>query len=550
MWAVRFLNGKRKGEIIPLQTGNYTFGRSEECQIVISESGLSKKHLELEIREEGVSVFDLRSSNGTFVNGIKIKEKNLRKGDKVSVSNITFDIIPSQEDPASPYPATYQGPAQPHMFPGQQVPPSTESMYPQDQAHAAHTVTPLPVNPDSPNALESGENLSLIKTLMKGLTSYMDRVVLAGVYKLPEWVEFKWVIAGFLLCFVLITTTLSAIPLIKILNSSIEQESMDHAETIATTLAHMNRESIQNQMYTATSVEYAKNRYKVKEALIIDTTGKIIAPPEKSQTHTQVHFFNKGRTLNHSSVAKIDPSTIAAIVPIQFYDEKLGAQNTHAYAAVLYKLGEVAASSEKTISLLVIVFAFSLLLGSLLFFFMYKIIEHPILSINAQLSSALKDDSLSVQTAYDFKPLQDLTDNINSTLSRISSAQDNQQPLIEYDRQIEMNHLIELIGYPTLGINMERMNIESVSAHFEEETGVSAERILHCQVDNLEDQALKLNIQTLLEKTQQHPHEIAYDSLEFSGVEFQLSAKGVYGKEGLAYTLITFIPTNQQEESE
>jgi len=386
--------------------------------------------------------------------------------------------------------------------------------------------------------------------LFKHIIDYVDKVVLAGVYKLPEWMELKWVIASFLFFFILITTSLSAIPLIKILNSSIEQESMDHAETIATTLAHMNREAIQNQMYTAASVEYAKNRYKVKEALLIDTTGKILAPSEKAHSYTQIPFFNKGRTLNKISVGKIDPITVAAMVPIQFYNEKIDAQNARAYAAILYRLGEVTTSSEKTISLLVIVFSFSLLLGALLFFFMYKIIEHPIVSVNDQLSSALKDDSLNVQSSYDFKPLQNLINNINSTLTRIVTVQDQQQSIIEYDRQTEMTHLIELIGYPTLGINMERMTIEAVSAHFEEETTVSAERILHCQVDNLEDQALQLNIKNLIEKIQQHPQEIAYDSLEFGGVEFQLSAKGVYGKDQVAYTLITFIPNNAQAEGE
>ena len=541
MWAIRFLNGKLAGQTIPLQIGNYTLGRSEECQIVVAESGVSKKHLELEVTEEGVSVIDLRSSNGTFINGIKIQEKNIQKGDKVSVFKTTFDIIPRKQ-PLIPHHPGFPQTAQHHS--------SLENVNPEFlyHPHSSQAITPLPINATSPEGGFYQTDKPQKLTLKNWFKNYMDKVVLPGVYKLPEWLEFKWVIAGFLICFVLTVTSLSAIPLIQILNSSIEQESINHAESIATTLAQINRESIQNQILSAVSVEYAQRRPGVTEALIISAIdGKIISPPDKAHTYSKIPFINEARRKNQTSVKKIDSSTVAAMVPIQFYNTQTDTQSAHAYAAVLYNLGTLAFGNKRTISLLVQTFFLSIVIGSLLFFFMYKMIEHPIISINDQLSSALKDESLSVQSSYEFEPLQNLTNNINSTLSRMSAAQDNQQSLAEYDRQTEMNHLIELIGYPTLGINMERMNIEAVSAHFEEETGVSTERILHRPVDELEDQALKLNIKTLIEKVQQHSHEIAYDSLEFSGVEFQLSAKGIYGKDNLAYTLITFIPTNQQE---
>ena len=167
--------------------------------------------------------------------------------------------------------------------------------------------------------------------------------------------------------------------------------------------------------------------------------------------------------------------------------------------------------------------------------------------LNQQLSRALKDDTLNVQNNYDFEPLQNLTNNINSALARISQAQENQNT-IGYDRITEMNQVIEMIGYPTLGINMENRKIEGLSAHFENETGVSAERILNSSVEELDDQALKLNISGLLDKVQLHPNEIASDSLEFSEAEFQLTAKGIYGQDQVAYVVISFIPSSASQE--
>ena len=236
------------------------------------------------------------------------------------------------------------------------------------------------------------------------------------------------------------------------------------------------------------------------------------------------------------------------MVPIQFHNNKTNTYQAEAYSVVVYDTGTLTFGNKRTISLLVQNCLIALILGILIFFFLYKMIEFPIASLNKQLSSALKDDSLSVQTDYDFTPLQNLTSNINSALSRISAAQALNQQTVTYDRLTEMNHMIEMIGYPTLGIDMESLKIQGASANFEEETGVSTERILNCNVQDIDDQALKLNISNLLDRVQQHPHEIASDSLEFSGIEFQLSAKGIYGKEELAYTLISFIPINQEQE--
>ena len=545
MWAIRFLNGKYAGQTFPLQNGTYLMGRSEECQIILSETGVSKKHIELKVHPTGVEVVDLKSSNGTFVNGVKVKESDLQTGDKVSVCKTIFDIV-SVEVPAGAaeqgaYPPPPQGGFQVPAVaaPGGPVPPPAAAYGGPGAQHP-----PVPAEGGGPPSSESPTPL----TLKNWFNNYMDKVVLPGIYKLPELVDFKWVIVGFLTGFVLVMTSLSALPLISILQSSVEQESLNHAESIATTLAQMNREPVQNQMFSATSVEYAQGRPGVEKAYIINAVdGRIIAPPEQAHSHPQEPFINQARRKNKVSVKRLNSNTVAAMVPIQFYNTKTDTHSAYAYAAVLYNLGTLSKGNEDIISLLVIVFFLSFLIGTPLFWFLYKMIEYPIVSINHQLSEALKDETRDIQTGYEFEPLKNLTNNINATLSRISAAQENEAALTNYDRSTEMNHLIEMIGYPTLGVNMERMNIEAVSAHFEEETGLSSERILNQQVSDIDDQALKLNLQTLLDKVLKHPHEVASDALEFSGVEFQLSAKGVYGKDSLAYALVTFIPTQQPE---
>ena len=547
MWAIRFLNGSLAGHEIPLQEGKYIIGRGEDCQITVSDPGISKKHAELQVDEEGVMVSDLKSSNGTFLNGVQVQECEVQNKDRVSLCKTTFDIVTAK----APEQLAQAGVG--HLAAGGGNP-YYAGAYPTAAPYAggaegAGDATASPAEGEAPSTEKPNEPVKL--TLKNWFKNYMEKVVLPGVYKLPVYLEFKWVLAGFMIFFVVVMTVLSAFPLIQILNSSVAQESMNHAESIAKTLAQLNHEPIKTHIHASVSVDPALRRPGVKSAFIINAVnGKIIAPAEKAHTYSKIPFVNQGRKKDGGSVKKLDSNTVVAMEPISFFNQKTNRHSPAAFSVVMYDMGALAFGNKRTISLLVQTCFIALVLGVLLFFFLYKMIEFPISSLNKQLSSALKDDSLSVQTDYDFEQLKNLTSNINSALSRISAAQEADQSMSEYDRLTEMNHVIEMIGYPTLGVEMESMKIQGVSALFEEETGVSAERILHSTVQDLDDQALKLNLTGLLEKVQQHPQEIASDALEFSGVEFQLSAKGIYGREGLAYTLISFIHLNREEQAE
>ena len=312
MWAIRFLNGKLCGQEIPLQEGTYLLGRGEDCQITIPDSGISKKHAELEVDEEGVFVQDLKSSNGTFLNGIKIQESNIQDKDKVSLSQTTFDIVRSQASPiAWPQPsAGQQTPHPPYPQQGISVPgqmphypqgisPPAQTPYPGAQPMAPYAYPPTAFPQQGPaGAMQTEEaNKEPPKlTLKNWFINYIDTVVLPGVYKIPSLVEFKWVVAGFLIFFVVMITALSAVPLVQILNASVAQESMNHAESIARTLSRMNYSAIKTRIYSSADVDYALKRPGVSKAFIVNAVnGQIIAPAEKAHTYPSLPFVHEGR---------------------------------------------------------------------------------------------------------------------------------------------------------------------------------------------------------------------------------------------------------------
>jgi FHA domain/Protein of unknown function (DUF3662) len=67
--------------------GMARIGRSEEGEIVLVDPSVSRAHAVVEIDRGGAFVRDLGSTNGTFLNGRRIKAESLRDGDELRFGN-------------------------------------------------------------------------------------------------------------------------------------------------------------------------------------------------------------------------------------------------------------------------------------------------------------------------------------------------------------------------------------------------------------------------------------------------------------------------------
>ena len=75
-WNLTLAGGTRAGAIVPLAKGRpLIVGRSPQADIVLPTESASWEHCRIERTEEGVKITDAGSTNGTFVNGIKVPEE-------------------------------------------------------------------------------------------------------------------------------------------------------------------------------------------------------------------------------------------------------------------------------------------------------------------------------------------------------------------------------------------------------------------------------------------------------------------------------------------
>jgi hypothetical protein len=82
------------GRRIPVGSEPVVIGRLPECEVVLSDSNVSRRHAEIRRKDDGVFVTDLGSTNGTRVNGAPVREQLLTSGDEVSVGStkIIFEM--------------------------------------------------------------------------------------------------------------------------------------------------------------------------------------------------------------------------------------------------------------------------------------------------------------------------------------------------------------------------------------------------------------------------------------------------------------------------
>ncbi len=88
--ALIAITGEFVGNIYPLQHDKTTIGRSNENSLIIPSPGVSSSHAYIRKTPDGLKLMNLLSSNGTYVNGEKVSEKKIWRGDRIAFADAEF----------------------------------------------------------------------------------------------------------------------------------------------------------------------------------------------------------------------------------------------------------------------------------------------------------------------------------------------------------------------------------------------------------------------------------------------------------------------------
>ncbi|MDQ3262255.1 MAG: FHA domain-containing protein [Myxococcota bacterium] len=85
--------GKEAGKEFVFDQGSVAIGRTSDCDVILYDPGVSRKHARIFKEGEEYFVEDLGSSNGTKVNGSVIKKQKLTDGDAISLGPVVFNFL-------------------------------------------------------------------------------------------------------------------------------------------------------------------------------------------------------------------------------------------------------------------------------------------------------------------------------------------------------------------------------------------------------------------------------------------------------------------------
>ena len=110
-FVLRGVSGAVFGKVFPV-TGPIVIGRAAECDISVPADEMSRRHALLRPTADGLSVEDLGSSNGTYVNNKRIQQGFLKPNDELRLDAVRFLLIaPGMEIAHAPDPVAQALPA-------------------------------------------------------------------------------------------------------------------------------------------------------------------------------------------------------------------------------------------------------------------------------------------------------------------------------------------------------------------------------------------------------------------------------------------------------
>lgn len=561
MWSIRVLSGQQVGQIYDLKLGKNVFGRGGHSDLKVQSLGISKEHCEIHVYKDKMMIVDLKSSNGTFVNGVKIQNSIVRVGDKVSLFDVIMDVIPTpdirpkstakveEEDFPAPIASApkkkkakkrFQSPVP--LNRGGQMPPmqnypaqyqqqgglAMQAQYQQQGMQYYQGAT----NPYPSMAAQAGGAApapsAMNLTFQEKLDNFMEESVMPAIYRLGIVFSFRQVLQSFVLAFILIVTVLSVVPLSNIIKESNFKEAGKRAKSVARAIAKTNEQALLSGQLANLSVADALKEEGIKEALIIQQSdGLVVAPPEKAgrDEASASALVLAARKESRAIFLQLDSTTIGATFPVGVYDPNTGESSPKYHAVVKYDISSLNLDEERVVSLFMQTLIISCVLGLIMYQLFARMIEYPIRTLNSQIDKALLEKSDRTEVVFDYPVFQKLVSNVNTILNRAWSGQGSAaEAKPQQNRDLEFSNLVEIISHPAIVVDSSQKVI-AINTNFEQLIQISRDSFLNQSYQTFTDSSLVQNIDALVVRCNQSPYEKHSDKIPFSQFECEIHSQ-------------------------
>ena len=97
------LAGPRCGETVSLDSAQTSIGRDARNHLNIPDHLMSRRHCVVELLDGQATLRDVGSANGTYVNGMPVRERILAHGDRIRVGDSVFLFLHAGAEAPPPH---------------------------------------------------------------------------------------------------------------------------------------------------------------------------------------------------------------------------------------------------------------------------------------------------------------------------------------------------------------------------------------------------------------------------------------------------------------
>ena len=92
IYILSLLNNEIMSSSWKLFEKNYSIGRSSECDIILDDITVSRRHAYLKVSNRNIEIVDNNSTNGIYVNDTPGESFKIISGDKIQIGKYLFLI--------------------------------------------------------------------------------------------------------------------------------------------------------------------------------------------------------------------------------------------------------------------------------------------------------------------------------------------------------------------------------------------------------------------------------------------------------------------------
>jgi pSer/pThr/pTyr-binding forkhead associated (FHA) protein/PAS domain-containing protein len=393
------LQGQKAPQSFILKEGDNIIGRSEGVDLKVESNGVSKKHVSINLSGGSLYVTDLNSKNGTFVNGVLVKKKDISAGDKIGVFDHVFQVVEGAN-------AEYQS------IPGLDID-----------------------NKDYEDFKYKGDGKAKSKNLRANINEFINKTMMPFFEYLMKRFSITGILTIILSLMFAVVVLIVTVPIIEFDEFIISREASQRGIYLSKLLVENNRNTVSLEGEDSPSVEAIADSPGVKVALISDPEGRILAPSDYVGDQVSGVAMNRIKeiisggvksykeiTSTGADVYSLGEGDFLITAPIEDYSEEEDNVSYVGFAIINYSTNAIRQSLSGAWQRVLIGIIIAVFIGFFIALVFSKIFNLPFLKLYDELDLAMKGETRRVNMGFSSKSIIDLTELVNILIRKSKKA--------------------------------------------------------------------------------------------------------------------------------